>query len=128
MEQAVEELLVAVNKGVHLMRNGKYQMEVGGVNDFGPAFIHPDFFLDSLALRTVAVMAGIVADLDVPAVTAAADVAAKFSGFTVLYGRSRFLLDIRLVKSLCAVLLPGSLKDLLDRIIHGRHLPCGQRG
>lgn len=110
------------------MWKGKYRMEVGGVNDFGPAFIHPDFFLYSLTLGTVSVTAGIIADFDMAAVTTAADIIAKFSGFTVPYGRSRFLLDICLVKCLCAVLLPGSLKDLLDRIIHGRHQPCGQKG
>ena len=110
------------------MWKGKYRMEVGGVNDLGSAFIHPNFFLDSLTLGTAAVTAGVIADLDVPAVTAAADIAAKFSGFTVPYGRSRFLLDVCLVKLLCAVLLPGSLKDLLDRIIHDRHQPCGQKG
>ena len=43
MEQAIEKFLVTVNEGIELMWKGKYHMEIGRINDFRPAFIHPDF-------------------------------------------------------------------------------------
>ena len=83
MEQAIEKFLVAVNEWIQLMGEGKNHMEVRGINDFGPAFIHPDFFQDSLAFGTVTVAAGIVVELHVPAFTAAADITAKLPGSAV---------------------------------------------
>ena len=38
----------------------KYHMKVRGINNLCPSFIHPDFFQDSLAVRTVTVAAGVV--------------------------------------------------------------------
>ena len=42
------------------MRKCKDHMKIRRVNDFGSPFIHPEFFFDSLTVRTVAVTAGIV--------------------------------------------------------------------
>lgn len=50
------------------MRKSKYHMEVRGVNDFCPAFVYPDFFIDCLAVRTVAVATGIVMKIQISAV------------------------------------------------------------
>ena len=50
------------------MRECKYHMEIGNVNDFSPAFIHPDLFIHSLTVGTVAVTAGIIMKLNVSAI------------------------------------------------------------
>jgi len=83
MEQAVEKLLVAVNEGIQLMGQGKDHMKIGGINDFRPAFIHPDFLPYSLTVGTAAVAAGIIMEFDVPAAAALADITAKFSRLAV---------------------------------------------
>ena len=54
------------------MRKRKNHMEVRGINDFGPALIHLDFFLDGLAVGAVTVTAGILVDFHVPAIAALA--------------------------------------------------------
>jgi len=83
MEQAVEKLLVAVNEGIQFMGQGKDRMKVGGINDFGPAFIHPDFLEYRLTAGTVTVTAGIIMEFDVPAAAAPAGITAKFSRLAV---------------------------------------------
>lgn len=60
MKKSIEEFLVAVNEWIEFMGQGKNHMEISGVNDFCPAFIHPDFLKDSLTVRAVAVTAGII--------------------------------------------------------------------
>ncbi len=55
------------------MGKGKDHMEVGGVNDLGPAFIHPELSQDSLAVGAIAVAAGVVMDLGMAAVLALAE-------------------------------------------------------
>ena len=72
------------------MRQCKDYMKVRGVNDFCPSLIHPDFFYDSLTIRTVAVATGIVVKLSMTAVGTLADVIAKISGFTVRDGMRGF--------------------------------------
>jgi len=83
MEQAVKKLLVAVNEGIQFMWQGKDHMEIGGINNLRPAFIHPDFLPYCLAVRAIAVTAGIIMEFYVPAIAAPADITAKFSGFAV---------------------------------------------
>ena len=128
VEQAVQELLVAVNERIELMWKGKYHMEVGSVNDLSPAFIHPDFFQDTLAFGAVPVAAGIVVESCVPAVCAPADVAAELTGLAVFYGTGSFSLDIRQAGSLPGILLVRDFKDLADMMLsHRKHLPAGQK-
>lgn len=43
VKQAVEELLVTVNGRVQFMGKSKFRMKIGGINDFSPAIIHPEF-------------------------------------------------------------------------------------
>ena len=74
------------------MRKRKYHMKVRGVNDFRPAFVHPDFFQDSLAARTVAVTAGIVMKFHMSTVGTLADVTTEAAGFAVHDGRCCFFL------------------------------------
>ena len=65
------------------MGTGENDMEVGGTNNFSPAFIHPDFFLHSLAVRAVTVFTGIIVKFGMSAVGADRDIAAQPAGFTV---------------------------------------------
>lgn len=60
MEEAIKKFLVTVDEGVEFMGQGKNDMEVRGIDDFGPATIDPAFFLYSLAVRAVTVFAGII--------------------------------------------------------------------
>ena len=83
MEQSVKELLITVDQGIEFVGERKYHMEVRGINDFRPAFIHPDFFLYRLAVWAAAVAAGILMDLHMPATRTTAQVETELSGFTV---------------------------------------------
>ena len=69
-------------------------MKVGGVNNFRPAFVNPDLFIDSLTIGAVPVTAGIVVDFYMPAFCALADAAANAAGFTVSYGTCSFFLHL----------------------------------
>ena len=69
-------------------------MKVGGVNDFRPAFVYPDLFIDSLTIGAVPVTAGIVVDFYMPAFCAFTDAIAEFSGFAVHDGFGSLFLDI----------------------------------
>ena len=62
------------------MREGKDHMEVGGVNNLGPAPVHPEFLLDGLAVGAAAVAAGIIVELQMPAVRTDRNIAPQFSG------------------------------------------------
>lgn len=44
MEESVKELLVVVKERPQFMRKSKYHMEIGGIDNLGPALVHPDFF------------------------------------------------------------------------------------
>lgn len=83
MEEAVEELLVAVNEGGKLMWKCKDHMKVRNVDDLGPALVHPDFLKEGLAVRAVTVAAGIIVEIHMSALGALADVTSEFSGFAV---------------------------------------------
>ena len=61
----------------------KNHMKVGGVDNFGPAFIHPNFFQYSLTVGTVTVAAGVVVDFHMPAVSTLTEVTAKLTGLAV---------------------------------------------
>ena len=61
----------------------KNHMKVGGVNDFRPAFIHPDLLLYCLTVGAVSITAGVVVDFHVPAIGTLTEVTAKFAGLAV---------------------------------------------
>lgn len=86
MEQAVKELLIAIDQGIEFVGERKYYMEVRGIHDFRPAFIHPDLFEDSLTVGTVPVPAGIIVEFHVPASAAFADIHTETAG---LAGKDR---------------------------------------
>ncbi len=111
------------------MGQGKDDMEVRGVNDLRPAFIHPEFLLDSLAVGAVTVAAGIIMDFKVSAVGTDGSINAEGAGFAVENVEGGFSLDIRLEDAGSGIILISDPPDLLDhRISQGSHLPSGQRG
>lgn len=83
MKKPVEEFLVAEDQRIELMGKCECHMEIRGIDHFCPAFVNPYFLIDSLAVGAAAVTAGIVMELQVPAVRALGDVAAKLTGFAV---------------------------------------------
>lgn len=109
------------------MRQGKYYMKIRSVNHLCPAFVNPDFFQDSLAVRTVAVPAGIIVKFSMAAIKTPADVAAKSSGFAVYNGAGGFLLYIRQMLSGRTEILIRKVPYLLDLVItDGNHLPSNR--
>lgn len=114
VEEAVEEVLVAANERVQFMGEGEDHMEIGCVNDLGPALVHPDFLKDGLAVWAVSVAAGIIVEIHVPALGALAYVVSEFSGFAVQDGMCGFFLNSRLEMSLCAISPVGQLKYFPD--------------
>ena len=96
VDEPIKALLVAVNEGIEFMRQCEYHMEVGSIDHLGPAFVHPELFLHSLAVGAVTVAAGTVVELHMPAVRADGDIDAEPSGFAVQDGKGSLALDIRL--------------------------------
>jgi len=83
VKKAVKQLLVAVNQWVQIMRYCENDVEVWGINHFCTSFIHPDFLLYGLAVGTVPVTAGIVAQFRMAAVSALGKVDAQTPGLAV---------------------------------------------
>ncbi len=83
MEQAVKKLLVTVKERGQFVWKGEHHMEIRGVDNLRPAFVHPDLLLDSLAFGTVTVSAGIIVEFYVSAVRTLAYITAEFSRLTV---------------------------------------------
>lgn len=106
----------------------KYHMKVGGVNDLGPAFIHPYLLLYGLTVWAVSVTAGVVVDFHVPAIGTLAEVTAKFAGFAVQDGAGSFFLYIGQERRLCRIGFKSRFKYLADLVAtHDIHPPCGQK-
>lgn len=108
-----------------LMRECEYHMEVGSINDLGPALVHPDFLIDSLAVRAAAVPAGIVMELQVSAIRTTGNVAAKGTAFTGHEGAGGFELYIRRLGR-GRIIIPAEVKNLLYFTGHN-DLPYGRR-
>ena len=92
MEKAVKKLLIPVNQGIKFVRECKHHMEVRGVNDFRPAFIHPDFFQDGLTVGAVPVAAGIVVERYMSAFHARTGIDSEPAGLTCQDSAGSFLL------------------------------------
>lgn len=129
VQERIKELLVAGKQRVEFMRECKDHMEVRRVNDFRPSFIHPDLLVYCLTVGAVTVPAGIVVELQVPAVRALGNVDPQFSGLTGKDGPGGFLLYGRWTVSLVQEILIGVLPDASDlQVIHPASLPSSQRG
>ena len=83
MKNAIQKLLIAVNKGIQLMRERECHMEIGGINDPGPAFVYPDFLLGCMAVGAVTVTAGIIVYFQVAAFRTLADIVPESAGSAV---------------------------------------------
>ena len=129
MEKAIQKLLVAEDQGIEIMGECKNHMEVRGVNDLGPALIHPDFPEDRLAVRAVAVAAGVIVEMNMSAFGAFADVNAKAAGFAGKDSEGSLLLLLRLEMTGAAEILIRILPDFADvKVTQGDHLRSGQKG
>lgn len=74
------------------MGQGKDHMEIRGIDDFRPTFVHPDFLVYSLTDGAVPVPAGIIVDFCMPAFGADADITAALFRFTTDDSLRSFLL------------------------------------
>ena len=92
MEQPVEKLLITVDQRVEFVRKCEYHMKVRGINDFRPAFIHPDFFQDGLTVGAIPVAAGIIVELCMSAFHALTDIDSEPAGLTCQNGTGGFFL------------------------------------
>lgn len=128
MEECIEKLLVTVEQGIELMWKCKDHMEIGRVNDFCPAFIHPDLLVYRLTVRAVTVPAGTVVEFKVPAVRALGNVDPQFSGLAGQDGPGSFLLYKRGAGSLVQEILIGVFPDTSDlQVTHPASLPSFQK-
>ncbi len=127
MEEGVQKGLVCVDQGVELCRYGKDHMEIGGVDDFRFSFVGPNFLVERLAVGTAAVAAGIVMEVQVAAVGADGDIAAKHPRLAGHDGGGRLAL-CRGRAERSSIVRPCVVKDLLDlKPVHGAHLPSCQK-
>ena len=110
MEECIEKLLVTVEQGIELMWKCKDHMEIGRVNDFCPAFIHPDLLVYCLTVRAVTVPAGTVVEFKAPAVRALGNVDPQFPGLAGKDGPGPFL--YRQGIPVPEDELPGGLREL----------------
>ena len=129
VEQPVEEFLVAVKQRVEFMWKRKNHVKVRGVNDFGPAPVHPYLFIDSLTVGAAAVTAGIIVDLDMPAIFADTDAVSERAGPAIKDSMSCFFLHVRLVMPPGTETVIRKQESLPNRIVrHCVHsLPAGQK-
>ncbi len=67
VKERVKKFLVTIQKRVQFMRKRKDHMKVRGIDYFGATTVYPDFFENSLAVRAVAVTAGIAVNFRMPA-------------------------------------------------------------
>ncbi len=126
MEETIEELLVAINQGIELMRKCKHHMEIRGIDHLRPAFIYPEFLIDSLTIRAAAVPAGIIVEFNVPAVRTLGNAAAELTGFATEDVLGCFPLDIRENMPLGSEAVIRIVPDLLD-LIHQKHPQSGRK-
>lgn len=124
MKQTIQKFLIAVQQRVQLMRKGKNHMKVRRVDDFSPAFVYPDFFLNGLTVRTAAVAAGIAVKDRVAAFCTSGKVKTERTGFTAEDCPGSFFLFIGLKMLFSAVIRVRNLPDLLDqKATHQTALP-----
>jgi hypothetical protein len=102
----------------------KDHVEIWSIDNFCPALINPDFFLDRLAVWAVTVTAGIVVELYMTTVCTLAYIDSEFSRFAVQDSMGSFFLNAGLEMVLSTVVLIGHLKYTAYFVImHGVHLP-----
>lgn len=110
------------------MRQGKDHMEIRGIDNFSAAAVHPDLFIDSLAVGTITIPAGIIVDLRMSAFGADADIAAAFFGSASDDCMSCSPLCFGLVVFFTEPAIRRTEDILYHEVRHGYHLPAGQKG
>ncbi len=125
VEDAIEQLLVAQEQRIQFMWKREYHMEIEGIYDFRPAFVHPDLLIHSLTVEAATVAAGMVVDFGMAAIGTAADTAAQCAGLAPKDGNGSLFLDIggRIART---VFLPSKPENLLDLTLCHRCLPSYQ--
>lgn len=83
VKHSIKKFLIAVKQRIQFMRKRKDYMKIRGVDYFCPAFVDPDFFVDSLTVGVVAVPAGIVMDLGMSAILADAKAVSRRTGLAM---------------------------------------------
>lgn len=102
-------------------------MEIGSIDHFCPAFIHPDFLIDSLTVRAVTAAAGIIVDFGMAAIGTDADIAAQGAAFAPHDGNGGFFPDVgRAVSG--KETIPPKIEDLLNFTSCHKYLPSYQEG
>ena len=86
-QQVVDDGLVLPGNGGDRRRQGEHDVEVGNRQQLGFALGQPFLGGNSLALRTVAIAAGVVGDAHVRTILASLDMAAESRGTAALDGR-----------------------------------------
>jgi hypothetical protein len=124
VEKVIQRLLIVIKQWIEFMWERKDHVEVRSVDDFCPALIDPDFFLDRLAVWAVAVTAGIVVELYMATVCTLAYIDSELSRFAVQDSMGSLLLNAGLGMVLSTVGFIGHLKYTAYFVImHGVHLP-----
>ena len=85
-QQIIQDPLIHDDQGIELCGDGEDDMEVLNRQEVLSSRLDPPLFLQSLALGAVAVPAGVVGDLDVPAVLAPVCMPAQSSRPADLHG------------------------------------------
>ena len=130
VEETVEQRLVCIKERIELMGKRKDHVEVRGVDDLGPALVHPDFLLHGLAVRAAAVLTGAGAHECVPAGVAAAKAEAELPGLAGKDVEGGPALGGGLEMAGGTEVLVGEFPDTPDgEVSQGTHpLPSGRRG
>ena len=129
MQKIVQKLLICVKERIQLMRDRKDHMKIWRIDDFGTAFVHPDFLVQCLTTRAIAVAAGTIVDLSMAAVCAVTCLKAKVTGFAIDDIHCSLSLHRGQKRSLFGIVRIAFLKNLLYFVIsHDRYLrQAGQR-
>lgn len=116
MEQAIKELLVTVDQWVQFVRKSKDYMEIRRIDDLGPSFIAPDFFIDCLVVWAVTAAAGIIVGFCMAAVFTDSLIVSGLWCFAAENGPGSLFLDTGLGKSDFTEASVGIPEDLLSFI------------
>jgi hypothetical protein len=86
-QEAIDLGLVLESNGGDRRRHGEHDVEIGDRQQFGLACLHPSLRRRPLALRAMAIAAGVVSDARMGAIVTPLDVTAERFGATNLYRR-----------------------------------------
>ena len=103
-------------------------MEIRGIDNFSAAAVHPELFIDSLAVGTITIPAGIIVGLRMSAFRADTDIAAAFFGSASDDCMSCSPLCFGLVVFFTEPAIRRTEDILYHEVRHGYHLPAGQKG